>query len=109
MIVDARGPVRLAIAVPIDVAEQRQAIEEYHRAFDRLRTRSAGATQSLSLLLLTLIALFVLFVASWLAHYLARQISAPISALLRRRRGSQQGQSRVSRQGDARWMNWRSW
>src|SRR5579864_1973489 len=80
-VIVTQGPVRLAIAVPIDVVEQRQAIEEYHRAFDRLRTQRRP-TQSLSLLLLILIALFVLFAASWLAFYLARQISTPISALL---------------------------
>ncbi len=76
-----RGPVRLAVAVPVDVVQQRAAIEEYHRAFDRLRTQQRP-TQSISLLLLILIALFILFAASWLAFYLARQISTPISALL---------------------------
>ncbi|MGA2711943.1 MAG: ATP-binding protein [Bryobacteraceae bacterium] len=81
-VVVTQGPVRLAVAVPVDVVQQRQAIEEYHRAFDRLST-ARRATQSISLLLLILIALFVLFAASWLAFYLARQISAPISALLR--------------------------
>lgn len=81
-VVVTEGPVRLAIAVPVDVVQQRQAIEEYHRAFDRLST-DRRATQSISLLLLILIALFILFAASWLAFYLARQISTPISALLR--------------------------
>jgi nitrogen fixation/metabolism regulation signal transduction histidine kinase len=81
-VVVTQGPVRLAVAVPVDVVQQRHAIEEYHRAFDRLSTERR-ATQSISLLLLILIALFVLFAASWLAFYLARQISAPISALLR--------------------------
>ena len=81
-VVVSQGPVRLAVAVPVDVVQQRQAIEEYHRAFDRLSTERR-ATQSISLLLLILIALFVLFAASWLAFYLARQISGPISALLR--------------------------
>jgi two-component system nitrogen regulation sensor histidine kinase NtrY len=80
-VIVTQGPIRLAVAVPIDVVQQRKAIEEYHRAFDRLRTQR-GPTQSLSLLLLILIALFILFAASWLAFYLARQISTPISALL---------------------------
>lgn len=80
-IIVTQGPVRLAIAVPIDVVQQRNAIQEYHRAFDRLRTQKRP-TQSLSLLLLILIALFILFAASWLAFYFARQISTPISALL---------------------------
>jgi PAS domain S-box-containing protein len=74
--------VRLAIAVPIDVAQQRQAIQDYDSAFDRLSLQ-LRATRSIALLLLTLIALFILFVASWLAYVLARQISGPISALLR--------------------------
>src|SRR3984885_619125 len=81
-IVVSQGPVLVAVALPVDVVQQRLAIQEYHRAFDRLSTERR-ATQSISLLLLILIALFVLFAASWLAFYLARQISGPISALLR--------------------------
>jgi nitrogen fixation/metabolism regulation signal transduction histidine kinase len=77
----SQGPVRLAIAVPVDVAEQRKAIDEYDRAFDQLSLQRR-AIRSNYLLLLSLIALFILFVASWLAQYLARQISRPISALL---------------------------
>jgi len=81
-VVVTRGPVRLAIAVPVDVVQQRLAIQEYHREFDRLSTQRR-ATRSVSLQLLILIALFILFATSWLASYLARQISGPISALLR--------------------------
>ncbi len=81
-VVVTRGPVRLAVAVPVDVVQQRLAIQEYHRAFDRLGTQRRAA-RSISLLVLILIALFVLFAASWLAFYLARQISGPISAILR--------------------------
>ncbi len=77
-----RGPVRLVVAVPVDVAEQRAAIGEYHRAFGEM-SKQRRAIWSIYLLLLILIALFILFVASWLAHYLARQISGPIAALLR--------------------------
>lgn len=77
-----QGAVSIAVAVPVDVVRQRVAIQEYHRAFDRLGTQRRAA-RSLSLLLLILIALFILFAASWLAAYLARQISSPISALLR--------------------------
>jgi two-component system, NtrC family, nitrogen regulation sensor histidine kinase NtrY len=81
VVVVSQGSVRVAVAVPVDVVQQRLAIQEYHRAYDRLRTQRKP-TQSISLLLLILIALFILFAASWLAFYLARQISAPISALL---------------------------
>ena len=41
------------------------------------------AFRRLYLLLLSLITLFILFVATWIARYLAGQISAPITALLR--------------------------
>ena len=77
-----RGPVRLSVAVPVDVAQQRKAIEEYDRAANQLSSQRK-AIRSNYLLLLTLIAIFIFFVASWLAQYLARQISGPISALLR--------------------------
>ena len=76
------GAVRLAVTVPVDVAQQRHAIEEYDRAANQLSSQRKSI-RSNYLLLLTLIALFIFFVASWLAQYLARQISGPISALLR--------------------------
>ena len=77
-----RGSVRLAVAVPLDVARQLNAIDQYHRAFGEM-SKQRREYRTTFLLLLILIALFILFVASWLAHYLARQISGPIAALLR--------------------------
>jgi two-component system nitrogen regulation sensor histidine kinase NtrY len=77
----SHGAVRLAIAVPVDVAQQQAAIDEYDRAFGLLSSQRR-AIRSNYLWLLTLIAVFIFFVASWLAQYLARQISRPISALL---------------------------
>ena len=76
-----QGWVRLAVAVPVDVAKQMRAIEEYHRAFAQLSSKQR-AVKINYLWLLAVIALFILFVASWLAHYLGRQISGPISAVL---------------------------
>src|SRR5580698_1949855 len=76
-----QGWVRLAAAIPVDVAKQQKAIEDYHRAFAQLSSHQKAVRRNF-LLLLSLIALFILFVASWLAHYLARQISGPISAVL---------------------------
>ena len=76
------GPVRLAIAAPVDVAKQQQAIAGYDRAFNELSVQRRAVRLNYTLLL-TLIALFILVVATWLAQYLARQISGPISALLR--------------------------
>jgi two-component system, NtrC family, nitrogen regulation sensor histidine kinase NtrY len=77
-----QGLVQLAVAVPVDVAKQQRAIEDYHRAFAQLSSHQRAVRRNY-LWLLTVIALFILFVASWLAHYLARQISGPISAVLR--------------------------
>src|SRR5580693_9031072 len=76
-----QGWVRLAVAVPVDVAKQQKAIEDYHRAFAQLSSQQRAVKWNY-LWLLTVIALFILFVATWLAHYLARQISGPISAVL---------------------------
>jgi two-component system, NtrC family, nitrogen regulation sensor histidine kinase NtrY len=76
-----QGWVKLAVAVPVDVAKQMRAIDEYHRAFAQLSSRQREVKINY-LWLLAAIALFILFVASWLAHYLARQISGPISAVL---------------------------
>jgi two-component system, NtrC family, nitrogen regulation sensor histidine kinase NtrY len=76
-----QGWIRLAAAIPVDVAKQQKAIEDYHRAFAQLSSHQKAVRRNF-LLLLSLIALFILFVASWLAHYLARQISGPISAVL---------------------------
>ena len=76
-----QGWVQLAVAVPVDVAKQQRAIEDYHRAFAQMSSQQRAVRRNY-LWLLTVIALFILFVASWLAHYLARQISGPISAVL---------------------------
>lgn len=79
--VSGEGSVRLAVTAPVDVAKEQKAIEDYHRAFAQLSSRQR-AVKINYLWFLTVIALFILFVASWLAHYLARQISGPISAVL---------------------------
>lgn len=76
-----QGWVRVAVAVPVDVAKQQRAIEEYHRAFAQLSAKQRAVKWNY-LWWLAAIALFILFVASWLAHYLARQISGPVSAVL---------------------------
>ena len=75
------GSVVLSVTVPINIAQQRRDIESYDRAFAQLRDQKKRI-RTTSLQLLTVIALFILFVASWLAQFFARQISTPISALL---------------------------
>src|SRR5579859_7899578 len=75
------GRVILAPRIPLDMARQREAIKNYNSAYARL----AGSRQNVrksSLLLMLLITLFVLFVATWIALFLARQISVPIAALV---------------------------
>ena len=77
-----------------------RAIEEYHRAFAQLSSQQTRRQVETTFGFWPLIALFILFVASWLAHYLARQISGPISAVLGAVEEVEPGQPRVSRQGD---------
>ena len=84
------GRVMLAPRIPLDLAQQRAAIEAYNSEYARL----AGGRQSIrnsSLLLLALITLFVLFVATWIALFLARQISVPIAALVHAAREVREG------------------
>ncbi len=78
----ARGTVNLAIAAPLDVVAQQKGIEAYDRAFLQLSEQRKVIRRHF-LQLLALIAFFIFFVASWLAQYMARQISSPITALLR--------------------------
>ncbi len=75
------GRVVLAPRIPLDMAQKRAAIEAYNRAYARLAGKRQTVRNS-SLLLLSLITLFVLFVATWIAQTLARQISVPIAALV---------------------------
>ena len=87
----ARAPVRsgnrvLGYAVvsakpPVDLSQKQQEIRNYIQAYDQLAINKKS-TRNFYLLLLALITLFILFVATWIALFLARQISVPISALL---------------------------
>lgn len=63
------------------LAQKQAEIERHIRDYDRLAITRKEARR-FYLMLLALIALFVLFVATWIALFLARQISNPISALL---------------------------
>jgi two-component system nitrogen regulation sensor histidine kinase NtrY len=68
-------------ASPADLAEKQQAISGWLHEYDKLSTFRKSA-RSFYLQLLLLLTLFILFIATWLALFLARQISVPISALL---------------------------
>lgn len=78
---DGKNEVVLRTRVAIDLAESQAAIQKEIRDYDRLAS-SKKEMRRFYLQLLLLITLFVLFVATWLALYLARQISVPITALL---------------------------
>lgn len=85
MLADAAGlpASRLVVSViaPIDLFQKEHEIQESIDKFDEL-AKSHKDFRTMALLLTTLISLFVLFVATWLALFLAKQISVPISALL---------------------------
>lgn len=75
------GRIVLASQVPLDIAKKEQAMERYVHYYAQLASSRRNIRQS-SLLILALIALFVLFVATWIALFLSKQISVPIAALL---------------------------
>ena len=63
------------------LAAAEREFDRYLGEYDQLALDRKSA-RNFYLLLLALITLFVLFVATWIALFLARQISVPISALL---------------------------
>jgi len=71
----------LAASWPVDLARVQGEISRWLRAYDQLSLDRKSA-RAFYLQLLFLLTLFILFVATWLALFLARQISVPISALL---------------------------
>jgi nitrogen fixation/metabolism regulation signal transduction histidine kinase len=75
------GRVSVAAEVPVDVIKGQKEIQDHIRDYQLLSDQQKRLKTTL-LQVLTLIALFILFVATWLAQYLARQISTPIAALL---------------------------
>lgn len=83
------GSVLVAVSVPHDFVDGQKNILRYIQEYGRL-SREKGSIRANFLAVLALVALFILFVATWLAQYLARQISSPISELV-------QGVGQVSR------------
>jgi PAS domain S-box-containing protein len=76
------GRVFVYESVPIDYAKQIQDAENDIKNFNSLYAQRRSVYITLTLIL-ALIALFIFFVAGWLAQFMARQISGPISALVR--------------------------
>ena len=76
-----KGTVELASRVPIDITEKQREIDKSDRAFKELAA-SRRNVRTFYLLFMAMITLFVLFVATWIALFLSKQISVPITALL---------------------------
>lgn len=71
----------VGVRLPVETAESRNAVENYIREYDRLAL-DRRSMRTFYILLLAVITLFILFFATWIALFLAKQISNPISALL---------------------------
>ncbi len=87
----AGGKVRVRARMSLDLTARERQINEQIRDYDRLAS-SRRERRLFYLQLLFLITLFVLFVATWVALFMARQITAPVTALL--------GAARAVRGGD---------
>jgi len=87
----ARVPVRdgnnvlgyavVAYAIPLDLHDRQQLIDKYDQQYKSL-FQNRKAFRKFYTLLIAAITLFVLFVATWIARFLAMQITGPIAALL---------------------------
>jgi two-component system, NtrC family, nitrogen regulation sensor histidine kinase NtrY len=77
----AIGTVVLTSAIPLPVQAKQKEIGESVAYWRQLASRSKEVKRSY-LMLEALITLFVLFVATWIALFLAKQISVPIAAIL---------------------------
>lgn len=86
------GPDRLILqqSLPLDVAIQQQQIDKWLQEYDLL-SRNRRYYRLFYLQMLLLITLFILFVATWISLFLARQISIPIEALLQAAREVRNG------------------
>ena len=75
------GSVVLRARIPLDAATERAHIDqwvgEWHQIFAQRKD-----VRRVTTMLMVLIGLFVLFVAVWIALFLAKQISVPITAML---------------------------
>jgi PAS domain S-box-containing protein len=75
------GEAVVVVRMPLDVEETVRALNSQIAEYDQLAANRKGV-RSFYLQLLVLISLFVLFVAVWVALFLARQITNPVTALL---------------------------
>ena len=76
------GRLTLSARMPLNLEAKQQEINRYVAEYNQLAV-DRKAYRSTYLLLLSLITLFILFFAIWIARYMASQISTPITALLK--------------------------
>src|SRR5579862_1432961 len=76
------GMLTLSARMPLNLAAKQQEINRYVAEYNQLAV-DRKSYRSTYLLLLSLITLFILFFAIWIARYMASQISTPITALLK--------------------------
>ena len=77
-------------SMPLDVSGGVAQIDQQTRYWDELSAHGKELRRNL-VLLMALITLFVIFVATWIALFLAKQISVPITALLEAAREVRKG------------------
>src|SRR5450432_1467895 len=75
------GYVSLSAPKPVDVARQTDEFKKYNDQWAQIKGNRKNF-RTYYIMLMTLIALFVLFFAQWIARILANRISVPITALL---------------------------
>jgi two-component system nitrogen regulation sensor histidine kinase NtrY len=76
------GSVYVAAAVPVDIVEGQKEIQRDISFYEQLHAQQGNLRTTL-VQLNWLIALFILYIATWLAQKMAQQISTPIAALLK--------------------------
>ncbi len=75
------GSLEVVIEPEVDLIAKQLLIDEFMRKYNRVNAQKRDI-RSFYLLFIVLIALFILFVATWIALLLSRQISGPILGLL---------------------------
>lgn len=75
------GEVVVVVRMPLDVDQTQRELRRQIADYDQLAA-NRKETRRFYLQLLVLITLFVLFIAVWVALFLARQITGPVTALL---------------------------
>ncbi len=78
---DGSGHVVVRVAAPLDLAAKEREIRGYIEEYEQL-ARNRKQYRDFYLMMLLLITMFILFVATWVALFFARQISGPIASLL---------------------------